>query len=388
MIRLLMGITLSEVGGSQKVVYNILSNLPEQDYEITLVTSPGGELLDWINELNQKRDNPIRIVTLDCIRRNLSPFHDFITFIKLIRLMKETPYDVAHFHNSKMGTLGRLAAKLCGIPKIYYTMHGLNLNRNTTGRIYPVLSLIERIIARFTTKVIFVSKHDMEAGIRNGWATETKACLIYNGISEADIPEKPKNPPQNSGHVPVIAYVARLAEPKVPEFAIQVSAKLLDAGYHHTLLIIGDGPKMEECRNLIRSRRIDSYVSLMGKCGNVMEILSKADIFCLFSRWEGLPISVIEAMLCGLPVVASDVGGIPELVKQNETGYLVPDLDDNKAADYLKELICNPEKRHYFGNNARSAAIDRFTAANMVSAYRLLYERDYAAALRSSHLKT
>jgi glycosyltransferase involved in cell wall biosynthesis len=388
MIRLLMGITLSEVGGSQKVVYSILSNLPEQDYEITLVTSPGGELLDWVNELNQKRENPIRIVALDCIRRNLSPFFDFITFIKLIRLIKKTKFDIAHFHNSKMGTLGRAAAKLHGIPKIYYTMHGLNLNRNTTGRIYPILSLIERIIARFTTKVIFVSKHDMDIGISNGWASETNACLIYNGISEADIPEKPENPPRDSGHVPVIAFVARLAEPKVPEFAIKVSAKLLDAGYNHRLLIIGDGPKMEECRNLIRSLGIDSYVSLMGKCGNVMELLSKADIFCLFSRWEGLPISVIEAMLCGLPVVASDVGGIPELVEHGKNGYLVPGFNEDLAADYLQKLIQDPDKRRYFGNYARTAAIDKFTATNMVSEYRLIYERDYAAALRSSHLKT
>ncbi|HWQ73954.1 MAG TPA: glycosyltransferase family 4 protein, partial [Syntrophomonas sp.] len=335
MIRLLMGITLSEVGGSQKVVYGIISNLPEQVYDITLVTSPDGELLDWVRELNQHRTNKIKIITLNSIRRNLSPIYDLITLVRLIRLMKKSDYNIAHFHNSKMGTLGRIAAKICGVPRIYYTMHGLNLNINTTGRIYPILSLIEKMIARFTTKVAFVSKYDMAIGIRNGWASEANACLIYNGISEAAVPEPPQNPTKATEHVPIIAFVARLAEPKVPEFAIRVSDKLLSAGYHHELMIIGDGPKMEECRSLIRSLGIEEYVSLLGKRRNVIELLSEADIFCLFSRWEGLPISVLEAMLCELPVVASDVGGIPELIEHGKTGYLVTGLNEDLAAEYL-----------------------------------------------------
>jgi len=369
-----MGITLSEVGGSQKVVYNIISNLPDQTYDITLVTSPGGELLDWVSELDQSRNNKIRIVTLDCIRRNMSPIYDLITLFRLFTLMKKEKYDVAHFHNSKMGTLGRLAAKLSGIPKVYYTMHGLNLNKNTTGRAYPILSLIEKITGRFSTKVIFVSKHDMDIGIHNAWASETNSSLIYNGVSEAKISENERNHSEAPEQAPAIAFVARLAEPKLPEFAIRVSAKLLQSGYNHRLLMIGDGPKTDECRNLIHSFGIDENVSLLGKCSNVVELLTQADIFCLFSKWEGFPISIIEAMLCGLPVVTSDVGGIPELVEHGKTGYLIPSLDEEMAVEYLQELIRDKVKRDRLGNQARVIAHSKFNLTDMVSQYRRLYE--------------
>ena len=371
-IRLLMGITLSEVGGSQKVVYSILSGLPETDYEITLVTSPGGELLDWVSQLNLNRENKIQVITLDCIRRDISPICDLLTFSRLVALMKGEKYDVAHFHNSKMGTLGRIAAKLCGVPKILYTMHGLNLNKNNTGRMYPVLSLIEKMIARFTTKVIFVSKHDMEAGIRNGWATEENACLIYNGMPEPDAPERLKR--QSSEQPPVIAFVARLAEPKQPEFMIQVSAKLLSSGYEHRLWIIGDGPKTEECKNLIHSLGVEDKISLLGKCDNVPTLLSQADIFCLFSKSEGLPISVLEAMQAGLPVIASDVGGMPELVEHEGTGYLVHGFNEDLTVGYLKELIYDMEKSAEMGGQARMAAACKFSLEGMVSRYRELYQ--------------
>ncbi len=369
MIRLLMGITLSEVGGSQKVVYSIISNLPEQVYDITLVTSPGGELLDWIAELNKSRKNKIRIVTLDCIRRNLSPVYDLITFLMLTALINQGKYDIAHFHNSKMGILGRLAAKLCGTSKIYYTMHGLNLNKNTTGRIYPILSLIERVVSGFSTRVIFVSKHDMEIGIRNGWASKTNACLIYNGIPKPDISDKT----DHSSRMPVIAFVARLNEPKMPEFVIRVSKKLFQAGYNHKLIIVGDGPKLESCRDLIRLFGIEQQVVLLGRCSNVTKLLSSVDIFCLFSKWEGLPISIIEAMMCGLPVVASDVGGIPELVEHGKVGYLIPGFDENLATEHLKELICDKRKREFFGEQARVVASSKFNVTGMVEQYRRLF---------------
>jgi glycosyltransferase involved in cell wall biosynthesis len=368
-----MGITLSEVGGSQKVVYSIISNLPEDLYDITLVTSPGGELLDWIKELNRGRSNKIRIVTLECIRRDISLFYDLATFFKLISIMKNGRYDVAHFHNSKMGTLGRIAAKLCGIQKIYYTMHGLNLNKKTTGRLYPVLSLIEKRIARFTTKVVFVSKHDMMAGIQNGWATATNACLIYNGIPEVPSSERRKKHLEDHD-APVIAFIARLAEPKQPEFAIRVSAKLLRGGNDHKLLIIGDGPKRTECEELIRSLGEENRIIMMGKCDNVMELLSQSDIFCLFSKSEGLPISIIEAMQCGLPVVASDIGGIPELIEHGVTGFLVPGQDEDFAAECLQKLFSDKEQRKNMGSQARKDANIEYSLVKMALEYKQIYE--------------
>lgn len=375
MLRLLIGITLSEVGGSQKVVYSILSNLPEDVYDVTLVTSPGGELLDWVKELNSGRENKIRVVILNCIRRNISPLWDLVTLISLVCLMRKTGFNVAHFHNSKMGLLGRLAAKISGIPKVYYTVHGWGLSKGTTGVLYPLLSRVERAAARLTTKVVFVSQSDLEEGIRKGWAYSSDSCLIYNGISDISfVRQQSINHLKLSEDLPVIAFVARLSDPKDPLFIIRVSGQLLKEGYNHMLVIIGDGPKLDACIELIRMLGIDRNVILLGKRDNVVELLMEADIFCLFSKWEGLPISILEAMYCGLPVIANGVGGIPELIEHGKTGYVLYDYDIRKAAEYLEELIRDRDGRIRLGMEGRMVAHEKFNLAGMVNQYRELYE--------------
>lgn len=375
MIKLLMGITLSEVGGSQKVVFNIIANLPEYLYDVTLITSPGGELLDWINELNKKRTNKVKVITLNSLCREISPICDVLAFTKLLLLLLKRKYDIAHFHNSKMGIIGRVAAKIVRLPRVYYTVHGWGLNKNTTGSIYGILSLLEKIVARFSTQVIFVSQSDLEMGISHGWALKTSAHLIYNGIDyEYLVSSHNHKILKLQDDLPVIAFVARLAEPKEPLFLIQVSAQLLRDGYNHMLVIIGDGPKYIDCINLIKTLGIEGSVVLLGKRNDVIELLKEVDVFCLFSKWEGLPISIIEAMLCGLPIVANDVGGIPELIHHGETGYLLNEFNVKKAALFLKDLITDKEKRLTIGNAARVTAYQNFNLAKMVSMYRHLYE--------------
>ncbi len=372
MIKLLMCITKSETGGSQQVVFDILSNLPADLYEITLVTAPGGTLLDRVEELNKTRDNKIQIQAWKCLKRNLSPFHDFAALVKLIMLMKRSHFDVAHFHNSKVGILGRLAATIAGMPKVYYTVHGWGLNRNTTGRMYNILSHVERFVAHCCTGIIFVSKSDMEKGIRNKWASEPKAHLIYNGVS--DMNPQLAGPLDIPRDVPILSFVARLSEPKEPLFALKASEQLYKEGYKHMLLIIGDGPMYAECADYISAHHLQKHAAMLGMRNDVRALLHYTDIFCLFSKWEGLPVSILEAMVAGLPVVASAVGGIPELVKDGQTGFLVPHADMDTAVASLKALLDNRILRAKMGEAARSLASRQFDLSDMVSQYRELYE--------------
>lgn len=375
MVKLLMGITLSEVGGSQRVVFDIIKNLPENIYDITLLTVPGGELIDWINELNSGRFNKVKIIELNSMKRNISIIHDFITFINLLWILKNMRFDVAHFHNSKMGILGRTAAKIAGIPKIYYTVHGWGLNKTNTGSSYHIMSFLESKISHFTTKVIFVSKKNMELGINNGWATKDGSCLIYNSISDENIPfinirDSLKIP----DNLPLIAFVARMAEPKDPIFAVKVSHHLLSNGYNHILILIGSGPKFSDCLHLIKSLGIEKNVLMLGKRIDVRSILKEVDIFCLYTNWEGMPISILEAMMSGIPVIANNVGGIPELINHNETGYLLDEFNVDKAANFLAILINDKEKRISMGATAREVALRNHNLESMINQYRKLYE--------------
>lgn len=369
MIKLLMCITLSETGGSQRVVYDILANLPEDLYDITLVTAPGGDLLEWVNRLNQCRASKIRVISLSCIRRNISPVNDFATFLHLLALMRRFRFDVAHFHNSKVGLLGRLAAWLAHTPKTFYTVHGWGLNRSTTGHLFPFMSMAERIVARMSTAVIFVSLSDMERGLQNKWAFKSNASLIYNGIANVSSPRE-----RASGGEPVIIFVARLAEPKEPLLALQVSELLQREGYAHRMLIVGDGPQYPACVQYIDDRQLQNRAAMLGKRDDVRELLEISDIFCMFSQWEGLPISILEAMAAGLPIVASAVGGIPEMLEHGTTGYLVEGFRAETAAKYIKILISDGGLRRHMGNAAREVVQERFALEDMVAKYRRLYE--------------
>ena len=378
MIRLLIGITLSETGGSQRVVYNILSGLPEDLYDVTLLTSPGGELLDWIADLNEKRTNKVKVIAVSCLKRDISIFYDISAFFRILSVMLRNKFNIAHFHNSKMGLLGRLAARITGIPKVYYTVHGWGLNRETAGGLYGILSFFERNLARLTTEVVFVSQSDMETGIRNRWAHRAKCRLIFNGIS--DVQQGYAGIRANleiAAEMPVIAFVGRLAEPKDPMFAINVSGHLKALGLEHRLAIIGDGPLRDRCMQLTEERGLLQQVVLLGNRNDVRTLLQEANIFCLFSKWEGSPISIIEAMYAGLPVVASNVSGISELVEDHKTGYLLDGLDEEKAVSLLAVLIKDRMLRQAMGAAGREAAMERFSLDGMVSGYRQLYEGLY-----------
>jgi len=375
MIQLLTAITLSESGGSQRVVYDLVSNLPEDRYEITLITSPGGELVDWLKEINALRANKIKVIEYSCFKRELSPLDDLLAFFRLFAAMAGKKFDIAHFHNSKMGIVGRLAAKLAGVPAVYYTVHGWGLNPATAGKLYGAMSFAERIAARASSEIVFVSNADRETGLENRWAREAASRVIYNGIGEsppgcARVRETLGIAPK----LPVLAFVARLAEPKDPLFAMKVSETLAARGFEHRLLIVGDGPLRTRCDDLAREQSGQCRTVFLGHRTDARAILGEADVFCLFTKWEGLPVSVIEAMFSGLPVVASAVGGVPELVRHGRTGYLLEGFDCEKATGYLSELICDRELRLRMGRAGREEALQRFTLDGMLAGYRRLYE--------------
>lgn len=375
MIKLLIGITLSEMGGSQRVVYDIIANLAEYEYDITLVTSPGGELLKWIDNLNVNRNLKVKVITVPSLVRDISFINDFRTFFHLFKILRKGRYDVAHFHNSKIGIMGRVAAWIAGVPKIFYTVHGWGLNACKSTLLYRLTSMMEWVAGQLCTKVVFVAESDMEKGMKSGLTPKGKACLIYNGIS--NMPEdkyelrKEYEIPEN---IPVLASIARLSEPKDPLFTIRLADRIRNAGLDFRLLLIGDGSLRKDCERMIEELKIDKHVLLLGMRADVRKIIHDIDIVLLFSKWEGLPISVIEAMFAGKPVVASNVGGIKELIDHGKNGYLLDDFHMESGVAYISDLIHDAKLRETMGMTGRSMACSRFTLDRMVRQYHELYK--------------
>lgn len=372
-IKVLFGITLSEIGGAQKVLYDIISSLSEEVYNITLVTSPKGELIKWIDALNVKRKTPIKVILLKNIKREISIKHDLKALYELIMIMRQGKYDIAHFHSSKMGILGRCAAWLCGIPKIYFTVHGWGINDDMSYIKRKILGFAEWISGKLSTKVICVSDYDREKGIKNRWVNRNKVCVIKNGIENSIKQSKSIREEFNIARdIPIIGTVMRLKDPKQPQFTINVFKELIDRGHDLKLVIIGDGPLMDDCKQLIKDYSLDKNVILAGERENARELIYDFNIFTLFSKWEGLPITIIEAMFAGLPVVASRVGGISELVANEINGYLLDGFDYKNGADLIERILLEGTGKMMGVLGNRKAMLE-FMKTRMLKEYENIY---------------
>lgn len=366
---------MSEIGGAQKVVYDVISSLDKDNYDITLITCPNGELIDWINKLNYTRNFKIKVITLDNIVRKISPLKDLKVLLRLFSIIRKERFDVTHFHSSKMGIIGRISAWLANCPNILFTVHswGINEYQNPIKRI--LFGFLEKFTYSISDKVICVSKFVQDKGIYNNWIDNRKSLVIHNGIddcssTESNIRIKLKVPDDTC----LVCTIMRLREPKMPMFTIKVVSELANRGYNVKLLIIGDGPLRSECEALISEFNLEDKVFLLGTCHNARNILSATNIFTLFSKWEGLPLSIIEAMYAGKPVISNDVGGISELITHEINGFLINDFDINKTADYLEVLLKDNTLLKDMGLLNMSKGKERFSLDKMVKEYDNLYK--------------
>jgi glycosyltransferase involved in cell wall biosynthesis len=377
-IRILLGITLSEMGGAQKVVFDIIESLPQEFYKITLVTYPGGELIQWVKDLNKQSKEKIQIIPLDSLRREISPWYDLKTLFLLYRVIKKGKYDITHFHSSKMGILGRWAAWMAKTPKILFTVHGWGINEYQPWFLQKILGFIERITGRVCNHIICVSKQHQDIGIQNKWINPQKTSVVYNGLSlPPDTKEKLRRELKIDKDITIIGTIMRLRDPKDPLFTIRVFYRLKKYDFKMKLVIIGEGPLRSNSEKLIEELDLRQDVYLMGTRMDARELLNDIDIFTLFTKWEGLPLVLMEAMFGGKPIVASNVGGISELIADGEIGYLLDDLDVNKAVKIINNLLENKETMKTLGEKGQKIAYRFFTKERMIKEYQRIYEGVY-----------
>lgn len=374
-LRVLFIITLSEMGGAQKVVYNIVAGLNPQEFDITVACAQGGELVYWLRNLEQG----VKLIEISSLRREISPWHDLKAFWKLYWLIKKNDFNIVHCHSSKAGILGRLAAWLAGVPKIFFTAHGWGINeyQHWAGRL--LYTWMERLSGAVSTKVVCVSECDMLKARNLKIIADDKLVVIYNGLPEPEIQEGLlRNELGIKKNDLVIGTVARLAPQKAPLFLLEVAERMIK---RHScpgegrlyFVLIGNGPLKPECEKFVNDKGLKERVFLLGTREEAAKLVRDFDIFVLFSRWEGLPLTIIEAMMASRPVVAGAVGGVGELVVHRETGLLIDEMDVNGAEKALLHLISDPGKRFSMGQIGRQRACGLFNIKQMVDKYRELY---------------
>jgi glycosyltransferase involved in cell wall biosynthesis len=290
--------------------------------------------------------------------RPIRPIRDVLALIQLHRLLKRLAPDLISLHSGKAGWLGRLAGRLLGIP-VVFTAHGwtFSVGDSETGR--KIYRLVERVAAPLATRIITVSRHDRDLALAAGVGSGARIVAVLNGM--ADLPPSSRASPEREPTR--LIMVARYEAQKDHRTLIRALASIADRPW--SLELVGGGPAESELRSLIESHGLSDRVEVHGLCGDVAERLAESQAFVLISNWEGLPLSILEAMRAGLPVVASDVGGVCEAVVEGETGYLVPRGDAGALTERLTALLEDPALRKAMGRAGRHRYHEHFRFERM-----------------------
>ena len=359
-IKLLYIITKSDLGGAQANVYDLIANF-SKDNEVHLVTGDSGPLTENVIELG------VTVHILSNLTRNIQLFGDYNAVKKCISLIRQIKPDIIHAHSSKAGVVARVAGWICKVP-VVFTAHGWGFTPGTPNKRRVVALIAEKLLAPLTAKLICVSENDRQLALSLGVGSQNSLVTVRYGIG--NIPVSLANPALN----PVrLIMVARFNEQKDQVTLLKSIAQLNDHSIH--LDLVGSGPSWKSCKDLAKSLAIEDQVSFLGDRRDVPNLLAQSQIFILSTHYEGLPISILEAMRTGLPVVATSVNGIPEEVLDGQTGFLVAREDVSSIANALSNLIQSPDLRQQMGEAGRQKFLEEFTIERMIDETKTVYEQ-------------
>ncbi|WP_315852069.1 glycosyltransferase [Tautonia rosea] len=294
---------------------------------------------------------------------------------RLAELFRRERIDLIHAHQYTPFFYGITARLLCRRPPVLFTEH---------GRWYPDYRRPKRIVANRILlerrdRVVGVGEAVRQALIRNEGIPGARVRVIYNGVDLAAFAEADTSREETRRELGLgpddlaIVQVARLDGLKDHATAVRTMARVVTSQPEARLFLVGDGPEREPIRELIQGKGVESSVSLLGLRTDVPRLLSAADVAFLTSVSEGIPLTLIEAMGAGLPVVSTDVGGVGEVVEHSITGLLAPPGDDEALAGHLIRLAADPKTRHQMGMCGCNRACELFSERLMHDYYRQLY---------------
>lgn len=374
--RVIHVITRLDFGGAQQNTLHTVSHLDPELFDVLLVTGRGGQLDDTAAE----RCAPARLRWLDSLVREISPAQDVLAFLQLASLFLQERPDVVHTHSSKAGILGRLAARLAGVPVIIHTYHGFGFNDFQPRLAKWLYVLLERLCCRSSDSLIFVSRANVEYARAHGLGRPERYKLIRSGVDLSAFPARLSDRAAKKAqlgfgrHKPLVVSIGNLKPQKNPAdflaVAQKVSAELPDAEF----LFIGDGPLRTKLEYQVIASGLHNRFALPGWRTDAAEWLAAADVFVLTSLWEGLPRALVEAMKSGLPCVCYAADGVVDVLQDGVNGYLVSPGAVSAAAGRVVSLLKDPALRQSLGQAAAASIGPEFDISGMVAAQERLYD--------------
>lgn len=373
--KILFLITKSNWGGAQRYVYDLAVGLPKDEFEVAVTAGGEGVLLEKLQSAD------IRTIPIPSLQRDVSITKDIKSLFDLFTIVRTEKPDVLHINSSKAGFFGTLVGRLAGVPKIIFTSHGWGFNEERP--------LWQRLVIKFGHWLTVLLGHhtiavSQELKRQMSWPfVADKMTVIHNGreiknlLSRGEsrtilIEKEPRLAPYKDDFWSLT--IGELHPVKRHDAVIEVIEELVQKEPNSRHLIISGGEEEFRLRELIEKQNLQENVFLLGTIDEASQYLKAADLFVLASRSEGMPYVLIEALLAGVPIVATRVGGIPEVVEEAVSGLLTPPLDNKALVEAIFELRTNPELRAKLSEGARVRS-QSFTFEKTLRETVLLYKK-------------
>ncbi len=360
--KVLLAITKGIWGGAQEYVWSLATSLPKEKFDVSVICGEGETLIKRLEE------NGVKTIQIKSLKRDIFFWNELKSFWTLFKTLKEEKPDILHLNSSKMGFLGGLVGRILGIKKIIFTAHGWAFNESRKSITKFLFYILQWLTVTFSHITITVSRKT-KSDIDRMPLIKNKVFVIHNGIesiifddkekARKKISEITKTKPVNI----IIGTISELHKNKGLDFLIQACKNLPESV---SVYIIGDGEERQNMANLIANFGLEERIFLTGRIENAKSLLPAFDLFTLTSRTEALPYTILEAGLAKLPVVASRVGGIPEVIENGKSGILFRSGDVDELTKALKYLIEREEKRKQFGENLQKTVQENFSKEKML----------------------
>ena len=361
------------IGGVQIHVRDLAVTLKRQGHAPSVLVGGEGAFVEAL------RAAQVPVEVLPHLTVPISPLGDLRALREIrIALRRQSP-DLVALHSSKAGILGRIAARSLGLPALL-TAHGWNFTPGIAPVAAAVYRQIERMAGRISTRIITVSEYDRRLALEAGLTGADHVVAVHNGIP--DIPLELRAQPDRTP--PRLVMIARFEAQKDHPTLLRALAGLRDSEWE--LDLIGDGPLLKRMESLAAEVGLRDRVNFRGQRMDVPQLLAGAQVSLLVTNWEGLPLSILESMRAGLPVIATDVAGIGEAISDGETGYLVPRGDVKLLQDRIARLLGDARRRLRQGQAARARYERHFTLEQFVGRTLAVYE-DVLAERKSGRVR-